>query len=76
MEEVPVYDWEECQESDGKLVAKLCGTRVVVCAASDDAPAAWAWEVRFADGQVQNGYADDPDGALEKGKKVAERYLP
>ncbi len=74
--EVPVYDWQETQEPGGKLIAKLCGTKVLVCSARDDAPAAWSWEVRFADGQVQVGYADDPDLALEKGKKVAERFLP
>lgn len=71
-----MYEWQETQKPDGKLVAKLCGTKVLVYASNVDAPAAWSWEVRFADGQVQVGHADDPDGALEKGKEVAERFLP
>ena len=69
-------DWQETQEPDGKLVATLCGTKVLVYAARDDAPAAWSWEVRFADGQVQVGHAEDPDSAVAKGKMVAERFLP
>ena len=69
-----MFDWEETEEG-GKVVAKLCGTEVLVYAASEAAPAAWCWEVHFADGQVQVGHADDPDGALAHAKKVAERFL-
>jgi hypothetical protein len=71
-----VNDWQETEEPDGKLVAALCGTKVLVFAAKEGSPAPWAWEVRFADGQVQGGYAADPDAALAKGKMVAERFLP
>lgn len=71
-----MYDWQESQEQDGQLVAKLCGTKVLVSASSGNAPAPWTWQVQFADGQVQEGYADDPEDALEKGKEVAERFLP
>lgn len=72
----PVYDWQQTQEPDGKWVAQLCGTKVLVCPTGQDAPRAWAWEVQFADGQVQVGHAGDPEEALEKGKEVAERFLP
>ena len=71
-----MYDWQETKEPGGRRVAKLCGTKVLVSAAKEKSPAAWSWEVRFADGQVQVGFADDADGALEKGKEVAERFLP
>ena len=71
-----MYDWQESQEPDGSIVARLCATRVVVRPTGDDAGGAWAWEVRFADGQVQLGRGGDPDDALEKGKRVAERFLP
>ncbi|MBI4606795.1 MAG: hypothetical protein HY721_32930 [Planctomycetes bacterium] len=69
-----MFDWEETQEPDGKVVATLCGTKVVVYGAREESQG-WCWEVRFADGQVQTGYAGDPDTALAKGKKVAERFL-
>jgi hypothetical protein len=69
-------DWQETHEADGKLVARLAGTKVLVYAAVEGAPHSWCWEVRFADGQVQVGHEDDPDGALAHGKKVAERFLP
>ena len=71
-----MYDWEETQEPDGKIVAKLCGTEVVVYGAREGAAGAWCWEVRFADGQTQTGFADDPDKAMDKAKRVAERFLP
>ncbi len=71
-----MYDWQETQESDGKCVAHLCGTKVLVCPTGQDGPRAWTWEVQFADGQVQVGHAADPEEALEKGKEVAERFLP
>ena len=71
-----MYEWQESQEPDGKLVARLLGTKVLVAPAEGTAPLPWAWEVRFADGQVQVGYAEDPDAALQHGKEVAERFLP
>jgi hypothetical protein len=73
--EVSVFNWEESEDSAGKRVAKLCGTEVVVRPADAGSPAPWKWEVHFADGQVQSGHAGDQEGALEKGKKVAERFL-
>jgi hypothetical protein len=69
-------DWQETQDVDGKVVATLAGTRVLVSAAPEGAHHPWCWEVRFADGQVQVGHEDDPDAALAHGKKVAERFLP
>ena len=71
-----MYDWEVTEEPGGKISAKLCGTTVMVYAADKSAPGAWCWEVRFADGQVQTGYAKDCDDALTRGKAVAERFLP
>jgi hypothetical protein len=71
-----VYDWEETEGPDGKLVAKLGGTEVVVYGAREGAPGVWCWEVRFADGQVQTGFAEDADEAMDKGKGVAESFLP
>ena len=71
-----MHNWRETQEADGKLVAKLAGTTVLVYAAPESAPHPWCWEVRFADGQVQVGHEEDPDGALAHGKEVAERFLP
>ena len=70
-----MFNWEQNEDEEGKIVAKLCGTQVVVRPADDGSPAPWRWEVHFADGQVQIGHAGDQDGALEKGKKVAERFL-
>ena len=70
-----MYDWEEAQEPDGKVVAKLCDTQVLVYRAGEGAPQAWRWEAQFAVGQIQSGYAEDPDEALEKGERVAERFL-
>ena len=71
-----MHDWKETEEPDGKIVAHLGGTQVVVYGAREGAPGAWCWEVRFADGQVQTGFADGPDEGLNKGKEVAERFLP
>lgn len=71
-----MYEWQVSEGRDGKLVAKLLGTKVVVSQAADRDPEPWAWEVHFADGQVQVGYAADADAALERGKEVAERFLP
>lgn len=71
-----MYEWQESEEPDGKLVARLLGTQVSVASASARDPLPWAWEVRFADGQVQVGYAADAESALEQGKEVAERFLP
>lgn len=72
---MPVYDWEVSEEADGKVVAKLCGTEVHVLPSTGEA-GGWRWEVHFADGQTQSGTGEDPDAALEKGKRVAERFLP
>ncbi|HZN56543.1 MAG TPA: hypothetical protein VFD71_00605 [Planctomycetota bacterium] len=69
-------DWQEVQEPEGGYSAQLCGMKVVVYASGANSPGAWTWEVRFADGQVQSGYAEDPDAAMQKGKKVAERFIP
>jgi hypothetical protein len=49
---------------------------VTVKRAAAGAADEWMWEVRFADGQVQVGHANDPDAALKKGKETAERFLP
>lgn len=74
--ETDVYDWEINEESDGTIVALLCRTRVRVARAEGDAEGRWRWEVRFADGQTQSGLSEDREAALEKGKRVAERYMP
>ena len=71
-----VYDWDVTEEPEGTIVAKLCGTQVVVFPAVETGSEGWCWEVRFADGQIQAGLSPDPDDALEKAKKVAERFLP
>jgi len=71
-----VYDWDVSEEPDGRIVAKLCGTQVLVYPSTKSGSEGWCWEVRFADGQVQSGLSGDPDEALEKGKRVAERFLP
>jgi hypothetical protein len=68
-----VYAWEIHEEPEGRVVAKLCGTQVHVY--QSDQGASWCWEVRFADGQAQSGFSDDAETALEKGKRVAERFL-
>jgi hypothetical protein len=73
---IPVYDWDVVNEADGRLVAKLCGTQVMVREAPEKSPGPWMWEVRFADGQTQSGFAPSCDEALDKGKRVAERFLP
>jgi hypothetical protein len=70
-----MLDWEESQDADGKTVATLCGTRVTVFGSHNDPPRGWCWEVRFADGQTQTGFAGDADEALAKAKRVAERFL-
>jgi hypothetical protein len=74
--ESPVYDWEVNEEPGGKIVASLCGTHVTVSSAEGETPDGWRWEVRFADGQTQSGVSEDADAALEKAKRVAERYMP
>jgi hypothetical protein len=70
-----VFDWELTREAGGRVVARLEGTEVTVFRVAGGTPAAWRWEVRFADGQVQSGQAESSDQALEKGKRVAERFL-
>ena len=70
-----MFDWEMTREASGKVIARLEGTEVTVFRAADGAPGAWRWEVRFADGQVQFGHTEACDQALEKAKRVAERFL-
>ena len=70
-----MFDWEMTREASGKVTGRLEGTEVTVFRAPDGAPGAWRWEVRFADGQVQSGHAEACDVALEKAKRVAERFL-
>ena len=71
-----MHDWNESTGPQGEKTARLGGTRVTVKRAAAGAPDGWMWEVRFADGQVQVGHANDPDAALKKGKETAERFLP
>lgn len=71
-----MYDWDVTEDPDGRIVGKLCGTQVVVFPAPSQGSEGWSWEVHFADGQVQTGISADPDQALEKAKRVAERFLP
>ena len=74
-----MYDWQVSEEPDGGLTAQLCGTHVRVSPAADEGAGdagGWCWEVRFADGQTQTGTSADADAALQKGKEVAERFLP
>jgi hypothetical protein len=73
---IPVYEWDVVEEVAGHVVAKLCGTQVTVRGAPEKAISPWEWEVKFADGQTQSGFAPSADEALEKGKRVAERFLP
>lgn len=68
-----MYEWEISEEPEGRIVAKLCGTQVHVYSAGGDG--GWSWEVRFADGHTQSGVCEEADEALEKGKRVAERFL-
>jgi hypothetical protein len=70
-----VFQWEEKQEADGTVTACLEGTRVLITRAPPGAVGPWRWDVKFADGQVQTGYAEDGETALKTGKRVAERFL-
>lgn len=71
-----MYDWEISEQPDGGIVALLCRTQVTVAPVAGDAQGRWRWEVRFADGQTQTGLSEDREAAFEKGKRVAERYMP
>lgn len=68
-------EWEESHEPGGRVEAKLGGTAIVVQPAQHGASGAWRWEVQFADGMTQSGYARNSGDALEHAKKVAERFL-
>ena len=70
-----MFEWEEKEEADGTMSASLEGTRVLISRAPPGAAGPWRWDVKFADGQVQTGYAEDGKAALKIGKRVAERFL-